>query len=46
MTAYANATEKDIEQAVYNCYPTPAARFDAVIHYRRYGVFPFNPQLN
>lgn len=46
MTTIAEASEAEVVQAVYNCYPCKFAKFNAVIHYRRYGVFPFNPHLN
>lgn len=46
MTAIAEATEKEMIQAIWNCYGCAYGRFNAIIHYNRYGVFPFNPQLN
>lgn len=46
MTALAEASLKEIEQAIYNCYPTPVDKIGALIHYKCFGVFPFNPSLN
>jgi hypothetical protein len=40
------ANEADIQQALLNCYPTLYAQFNAIVHFNRYGVFPFDPQLN
>ena len=40
------ATDADIQQAIYNCYPSDYGKFIFIIHFRRYGVFPFDPQLN
>lgn len=40
------ATEAEIQQALYNCYTSDYAGFIAIVHFNRYGVFPFDPQLN
>jgi len=40
------ANNEEIDQAIYNCYPTPLAKIGAMLHYNLYGYFPFNAQLN
>lgn len=40
------ATEYEIEQAIYNCYPTTFHKITAMLHFKNYGNFPFNAQLN
>lgn len=46
MTAIGEASEAEMLQAICNCYPCAFAKFNAMIHYNRFGVFPFNPSNN
>ena len=46
MTTLADATDGECRQALFNCYGSYWAEFNAICHYNTYGVFPFDPQLN
>lgn len=46
MTATYTATDKEMITAIYNCYPCKFSKFNAMIYYKRFGVFPFDPSLN
>lgn len=40
------ANDEEIDQAIYNCYPTTSDRIGAIFYMKRHGVFPFDPKLN
>jgi hypothetical protein len=46
MTMVYDATDAEMIQAIYNCYPCEFSKFNAIVHFNRNGYFPFNPQLN
>jgi hypothetical protein len=46
MTTITAATDNECRQALFNCYGSYYAEFNAIVHFNRYGVFPFNPQWN